>query len=137
MRAGVALLVLTAAARSGSAQESASAADGYGIPQVRLINEQIRQGWSEYEITPSDPAADGDSQPARPMPDHLYFAVPDLDAVFARAGRLGELSTEIGDGGLPMGSIAERPWGERSFYMRDPFGNPLCFVDEETLFTGS
>lgn len=29
-----------------------------------------------------------------------------------------------------------RPWGERSFYCRDPFGNGLCFVDEKTLFTG-
>ena len=29
-----------------------------------------------------------------------------------------------------------RPWGERSFYLRDPFGNPLCFVDAATLFTG-
>jgi uncharacterized glyoxalase superfamily protein PhnB len=32
--------------------------------------------------------------------------------------------------------IEIRPWGERSFYARDPFGNPLCFVDETTLFTG-
>jgi hypothetical protein len=35
-----------------------------------------------------------------------------------------------------MGRIATRPWGERSFYLRDPFGNPLCFVDAATLFTG-
>ena len=35
-----------------------------------------------------------------------------------------------------MGEIAERPWGERSFYAHDPFGNPVCFVDERTLFTG-
>jgi hypothetical protein len=35
-----------------------------------------------------------------------------------------------------MGAVAERPWGERSFYMRDPAGNPLCFVDASTLFTG-
>jgi uncharacterized glyoxalase superfamily protein PhnB len=34
-----------------------------------------------------------------------------------------------------MGQIANRPWGERSFYLRDPFGNPLCFVDETTVFT--
>jgi hypothetical protein len=33
-----------------------------------------------------------------------------------------------------MGEIATRPWGQRSFYMRDPFGNPLCFVDETTIF---
>jgi len=29
-----------------------------------------------------------------------------------------------------------RPWGERSFYAHDPFGNPLCFVDATTIFTG-
>ena len=27
-----------------------------------------------------------------------------------------------------MGHIARRPWGERSFYMQDPSGNPICFV---------
>jgi hypothetical protein len=26
--------------------------------------------------------------------------------------------------------------GERSFYVADPFGNGLCFVAEETIFTG-
>ena len=34
------------------------------------------------------------------------------------------------------GDIVVRPWGERSFYAADPFGNGLCFVDEKTLFTG-
>src|SRR5688572_19661906 len=29
------------------------------------------------------------------------------------------LSTEMGDGNLPMGRVARRPWGERSFYMHD------------------
>ena len=32
--------------------------------------------------------------------------------------------------------IELRPWGERSFYARDPFKNPICFVDSQTLFTG-
>jgi uncharacterized glyoxalase superfamily protein PhnB len=83
-----------------------------------------------------DARADGDATSGRPLPDHLYFAVNDLEAVFARAERLGGLSPARGDGGLPMGEIAERPWGERSFYMTDPFGNPLCFVDERTVFLG-
>lgn len=82
------------------------------------------------------PAGDGDAGTARPLPEHIYFAVPDLEAVFKRAERLGGLSTETGDGDLPMGKIATRPWRERSFYMRDPFGSPLCFVDEKSLFTG-
>jgi catechol 2,3-dioxygenase-like lactoylglutathione lyase family enzyme len=83
-----------------------------------------------------DPQGDGDAQAARPLPDHVYFAVADLESVYGRALELGGLSSEIGDGGLPMGEIAVRPWGERSFYTSDPFGSRLCFVDERTLFTG-
>ena len=82
------------------------------------------------------PRADGDTRVPRPNFDHVYFAVDDLEAAFARAKRVGGLSTDIGDGSLPMGEIAVRPWGERSFYVRDPFGNPLCFVDERSVFTG-
>lgn len=82
------------------------------------------------------PRGDGDDFDPRPLPDHIYFAVDDLDAVFRRVEKLGGLATESGDGDLPMGRIAERPWGERSFYMADPFGNRLCFVDRKTLFTG-
>jgi hypothetical protein len=28
------------------------------------------------------------------------------------------------------------PWGERSFYAEDPWGNPLCFVEEGTFYRG-
>jgi hypothetical protein len=38
--------------------------------------------------------------------------------------------------GARAGEIVKRPWGERSFYAHDPWGNGLCFVDENTLFTG-
>jgi hypothetical protein len=31
--------------------------------------------------------------------------------------------------------VIERPWGERSFYVTDPWGNELCFVKEGTLYT--
>jgi len=82
-----------------------------------------------------NPKADGDTTQPRPNFDHVYFAVDDLDEIYRRAERAGGLSPAIGDGNLPMGAIARRPWGERSFYMRDPFGNPLCFVDASTLFT--
>jgi catechol 2,3-dioxygenase-like lactoylglutathione lyase family enzyme len=81
-----------------------------------------------------NPGADGDSPEVRPNFDHVYFAVPDLESVYERAKAVGGISEEIGDGNLPMGEIARRPWGERSFYMRDPLGNKLCFVDESTLF---
>ncbi len=83
-----------------------------------------------------DPKADGDTTFPRPNFEHVYFAVQDLEAVYKRSEGLGGLSKEMGNGNLPMGKVEKRPWGERSFYMKDPFGNPLCFADEKTLFTG-
>ncbi len=56
---------------------------------------------------------------------HAY--VDDVDAHYERARAAG---AEITDG------VAEQPWGERSFYLRDPFGNKLCFVAAGTEFTG-
>ena len=76
-----------------------------------------------------DPRADGDDFDARPNPDHVYFAVEDLEAAFERARRAG--CAEIEE------KIATRPWGERSFYAKDPFGNPVCFVDARTMFRGN
>ena len=65
----------------------------------------------------------------------LYFAVADLDAVHARARDLGCLSDETVHG-EPGGEPLVRPWGERSFYAQDPSGNPLCFVDQGTIYAG-
>ena len=70
-----------------------------------------------------------------PIGDHIYFSVANLDAVFARAKELDCLEKDDVHG-TPSGEINVRPWGERSFYCRDPFGNGLCFVDEKTLFSG-
>jgi catechol 2,3-dioxygenase-like lactoylglutathione lyase family enzyme len=84
-----------------------------------------------------DPRAEGDAgRTPRPNFEHIYFAVEDLEAAYRLAQQVGGLSTETGDGGLPMGEIARRPWGERSFYLHDPFGNPVCFVDEASIFKG-
>jgi catechol 2,3-dioxygenase-like lactoylglutathione lyase family enzyme len=83
-----------------------------------------------------DARADGDSKATRANSEHVYFAVPDLEAVYQRARQLGGLSEATGDGNLPMGQIARRPWGEVSFYMDDPSGNPLCFVDAPSLYRG-
>ncbi|HET7112389.1 MAG TPA: VOC family protein [Pyrinomonadaceae bacterium] len=71
----------------------------------------------------------------QPLPDYIYFAVNDVDAVHARARELNCLSTEDVHG-ASAGEVVRRPWGERSFYANDPWGNGLCFVDENTLFTG-
>jgi predicted enzyme related to lactoylglutathione lyase len=70
-----------------------------------------------------------------PAAKALYFTVKDLDAAFARAKALGCLSREsVHD--APGGGIVVRPWGERSFYAEDPWSNPLCFVQEGTVYTG-
>jgi catechol 2,3-dioxygenase-like lactoylglutathione lyase family enzyme len=90
----------------------------------------------EVTLAVYSPTADGDARTPRPNFDHVYFAVDNLEAVYQRAQSVGGLSAETGDGRLQMGEIARRPWGERSFYMRDPFGNPLCFVDATSVFTG-
>ena len=78
-----------------------------------------------------DPVADGDElgegwkhHPSQ----YVYFAVADLDATHQRAL----------DSGCTIlnGGIQRMPWGERMFWAKDPFGNPISFVDENTLFTG-
>lgn len=83
-----------------------------------------------------DPRADGDEYDGKPNPEWLYFAVDDLETTYAACMKAGA-KLEPGDvHGDPAGEIATRPWGERSFYVQDPFGNKLCFVDRKTTFTG-
>ncbi len=69
----------------------------------------------------------------RTNPDHVYFAVPNLEEVLGRDEELGcRDSMDRTDRG-----IDERPLGERRFYVGDPFGNAPYFADDQTLFTGS
>lgn len=70
-----------------------------------------------------------------PAAKALYFAVDDLDAVHRRAAALGCLSREQVHG-MAAGDPIVRPWGERSFYADDPWGNLLCFVDQGTIYQG-
>jgi catechol 2,3-dioxygenase-like lactoylglutathione lyase family enzyme len=68
-----------------------------------------------------------------PGPKSLYFAVDDAAAVHARAKSLEALAPYKVHG-QPAGDVIERPWGERSFYVVDPWGNDLCFVESGTLY---
>ncbi len=85
-----------------------------------------------------DPTAEG-SKSIATLPESLYFATTSLEDVYQRARELGCLAPGLihNDPANPAGAIVVRPWGERSFYAVDPFGNPLCFVDGPTLFTGT
>lgn len=40
-------------------------------------------------------------------------------------------------GGLVDSQINKMPWGERLFYAKDPFGNPISFVDQNSVFRGA
>jgi predicted enzyme related to lactoylglutathione lyase len=75
------------------------------------------------------------SREPHPVPKALYFTVNDLEAAYERAVALNCVSREtVHD--APGGGIVVRPWGERSFYVEDPWKNPLCFVEEGTVYTG-
>jgi len=98
------------------------------IAHRRISNGRAAYECGDVELVCYDPAADGDLHDIAQSPSfwQLYIAVDDLEAyeerVRASAGRVAQ-------------SIQTRPWGERSFYAADPFGNRLCFVD--TRSTGS
>ncbi len=84
-----------------------------------------------------DPQADGDGYDPKPIPEPLYLAVSDLRAAYEACREAGgEFPSETVAGVGPLGEIARRPWGEESFYVSDPFGNKLCFVNRESAFTG-
>jgi catechol 2,3-dioxygenase-like lactoylglutathione lyase family enzyme len=72
--------------------------------------------------------------PPTPGPKSLYFAVADIDAVHARAAALNALAP-FKVHGQPASEVIQRPWGEKSFYVTDPWGNELCFVQDGTLYT--
>jgi predicted enzyme related to lactoylglutathione lyase len=80
-----------------------------------------------------DPTGGGETP--RPNADYIYFSVREIERVHERARKLGCLSSNSVHG-ESAGEIVTRPWGERSFYVFDPFGNGLCFVDQSTIFTG-
>jgi len=84
-----------------------------------------------------DPQADGDGYAAKPNPEALYLAVSDLAETFEACGKAGAQFAEGAPPGVgPLGEIVTRPWGEESFYVADPFGNRLCFVRSDSIFTG-
>jgi uncharacterized glyoxalase superfamily protein PhnB len=79
--------------------------------------------------------AKGAGETPQPTPDYIYFAVNNLEEIFERAKAMDCLCQDRYHD-QQAGEIVMRPWGERSFYVEDPWGNGLCFVDETTLFTG-
>jgi uncharacterized glyoxalase superfamily protein PhnB len=78
------------------------------------------------ELACYDPSADGDLHDTEQGKSYsqLYVVVDGLELAFERvresAGHIDQ-------------AISVKPWGERSFYATDPFGNRICFLDEATV----
>ena len=78
-----------------------------------------------------DPVKDGDRMGdgwRHHSKQNIYFSVDDLEGVLSRVAA---------SGGHISSGIRSMPWGERMFYARDPFENPISFVDAGTLFVGT
>lgn len=78
-----------------------------------------------------DPKADGDDgDPQWKMHDnqYIYIAVDNLEETFQTLQGLNPLMMDD--------TIEKMPWGERLFYLNDPWGNPVCFVERSTIFSG-
>jgi predicted enzyme related to lactoylglutathione lyase len=77
-----------------------------------------------------DPVADGDDLGEGWHPhfnQYLYFAVQDLESTLEHVSSAD---------GTILDGIQTYPWGERCFYAKDPFGNPIAFVEGDTVFSG-
>lgn len=66
--------------------------------------------------------------------EQVNFSVRDIGAIHARASVLNCLAQGIIQD-QPAGSVVSRPWGERSFFAIDPYGNVLCFVEADSTAT--
>lgn len=79
-----------------------------------------------------DPLADGDEilqQWVFHENQYIYISTDHLEAIHQKFLNSPDVH-------FVNEHVDEMPWGERLFYARDPFGNPVCFVDSRTVFTG-
>jgi uncharacterized glyoxalase superfamily protein PhnB len=78
-----------------------------------------------------DPIADGDKIIQHwtfHENQYIYIATDNLETVHQKFKNSNSKYVDK--------SIETMPWGEKLFYANDPFGNPICFVDSKTIFTG-
>ena len=77
-----------------------------------------------------DPKADGDKQGNWKFHEnqYIYISVSNLESV---RNEMKKFDCKF------LGEIEKMAWGETLFYANDLFGNPICLVDEKTIFTGN
>jgi len=87
--------------------------------------ETLRNGWMHSgDIAIKDEYGDGWKFHKN---QYIYIAVDNLQNVYKK---MKHSDCKY------VGEIGKMPWGETLFYANDPFDNPICFVDEKTIFTG-
>ncbi|KAA9151199.1 VOC family protein [Amycolatopsis acidicola] len=99
----------------------------FGEPGERVWRNRHYFHCGEVVLAVVEPAEKDFRPPSEPR--ILYFAVDDLPAAHSRVRAAGP--------GRIDEEITEQPWGERSFYVEDPFGTRLCFVDATSTYTGT
>lgn len=110
------------------------AADFYSAV-LNQPGEQVSPGRYYFEcggaiLACYDTQADGDRRGAGwrfHQNQYLYLAVENLEAAYERVQRAG---------GTIEAPIEIRPSAERLFYAYDPFGTPVSFVQNSTVFRG-
>jgi catechol 2,3-dioxygenase-like lactoylglutathione lyase family enzyme/DNA-binding transcriptional ArsR family regulator len=95
-----------------------------GMPGHRVCPTRHNFDCGGTVVAVFDPTGDGQTYDPKAQAGMLYFSVPDLKAAFARAKKLKFKRLDR--------AIGVQPWGERSFYGRDPFGNQVGLVEEAT-----
>ena len=103
---------------------------------LKLPGERVSPGRHYFDLGGTilaiyDPAADGDELNGGwkfHKNQYIYIAVKNLDQTHQEI--------KNSDCRYVDGKIQIMPWGERLFYCNCPFGNPICFVDESTIFMG-
>ena len=99
-----------------------------GMPGERVSPERHYFKCGGTILACYDPTKFNEKPAAVPNPEYIYLGVDDLQAYYGLC---------VDNDAKVTQDIQSHPWGETSFYIEDPFGNPVCFVDNKTLFTGS
>lgn len=103
----------------------------FGIPGKRVSPGRHYFNLGGTILACYDPIADGDEIKQHwtfHENQYIYIAVSNLEAVHQKFKNSKSMHVNP--------TIETMPWGERLFYAIDPFGNPVCFVDEKTRFMG-
>ncbi len=98
------------------------------VPAKKLTGTRIRLKCAGIELVCYDPIMEGNRVGKGWIlheNQYLYFAVANLEATYMRAKNNG--CSEID------AVISRNERGESIFRCKDPFGNPLCFIDEKTM----